>query len=178
MNPISQHALGLTRRHFLRNCQMGIGGMALGSLLVSDSSAASRTSDNPLAPRKPHFPGKAKRVIYLHMAGSPPHLDLLDYKPELVRRTGQTPPRPTPRTSRVPCLLGLQRREERGRCGRASEGPASPDARESRRDGPGRPCRGRHVRDPRARGSVRSQRAARASIRPRRRSAPDRVRAA
>ena len=116
MNPISQHALGLTRRHFLRNCQMGIGGMALGSLLVSDSSAASRTSDNPLAPRKPHFPGKAKRVIYLHMAGSPPHLDLLDYKPELVRLSGQPCPDEFLKgkrfafTSGVPKLLGTPRK--------------------------------------------------------------------
>ncbi|MCH8047872.1 MAG: DUF1501 domain-containing protein [Planctomycetes bacterium] len=116
MNPTSQHALGQTRRHFLRNCQMGIGSMALGSLLVSDSSAATRSFDNPLAPRKPHFPGKAKSVIYLHMAGSPPHLDLLDYKPELVRLNGQPCPDEFLKgkrfafTSGVPKLLGTPRK--------------------------------------------------------------------
>ena len=41
---------------------------------------------NPLAPKPPMFPAKAKRVIYLHLTGSPPHLDLFDYKPELVKR--------------------------------------------------------------------------------------------
>ena len=95
---------------------MGIGSMALGSLLVSDSSAATRSFDNPLAPRKPHFPGKAKSVIYLHMAGSPPHLDLLDYKPELVRLNGQPCPDEFLKgkrfafTSGVPKLLGTPRK--------------------------------------------------------------------
>ncbi len=95
---------------------MGIGGMALGSLLVGDSSAAGRSVDNPLAPRQPHFPGKAKSVIYLHMAGSPPHLDLLDYKPELVRLNGQPCPDEFLKgkrfafTSGVPKLLGTPRK--------------------------------------------------------------------
>ncbi len=47
---------------------------------------------NPLAGRKPHFAPKVKRVIYLHMSGGPPHLDLFDYKPELVKRDGQLAP--------------------------------------------------------------------------------------
>ena len=48
--------------------------------------------DNPLAPRQPHFPAKAKRVIYLFQAGAPSHLELFDHKPELTKRDGQLPP--------------------------------------------------------------------------------------
>jgi hypothetical protein len=50
------------------------------------------TPDNPLLPKLPHFAPKAKRVIYLHLTGSPPHLDLWDHKPELVKRDGQECP--------------------------------------------------------------------------------------
>ncbi len=123
MHTSNQHALALTRRHFLRNCQMGIGGMALASLLGEGASAAPDFNKNanidhahPLAPRTPHFPAKAKRVIYLHMAGSPPHLDLLDYKPELVKRTGQDAPDEFTKgkrfafTSGTPKLLGSPRK--------------------------------------------------------------------
>ncbi len=46
----------------------------------------------PLASRRPHFDAKAKRVIYLHMSGAPPHLDLFDYKPELVKHDGEDCP--------------------------------------------------------------------------------------
>ncbi|MCA9268005.1 MAG: DUF1501 domain-containing protein, partial [Planctomycetales bacterium] len=96
MNLQERWALGATRRHFLRDCQLGLGGLALAALAgqgaSAESGAASDRGANPLAPRAPHFPAKAKRVIYLHMAGSPPHLDLFDYKPELVKRNGQDCP--------------------------------------------------------------------------------------
>ncbi len=104
MNPITDSQWHQTRRHFLKNTGLGLGAMALASL---DAKAS-----EPLAPRPSHFPGKAKRVIYLHMAGSPPHLDLFDYKPELVRRNGQNCPDEFLRgrrfafTSGVPRLLG------------------------------------------------------------------------
>ncbi len=93
MQPESHPAMHGTRRHFLRDCQIGLGGLALSSLLASDGAAAPATELNALSPRKSHFPAKAKNVIYLHMAGSPPHLDLLDYKPELVKRDGQDCPK-------------------------------------------------------------------------------------
>jgi hypothetical protein len=74
---IHQH----TRRHFLKESAMGLGALALGSLLNScGRSAAKPTSNilfdpvNPLAPRPPMFPGKARSVIYLHMAGAPSRL--------------------------------------------------------------------------------------------------------
>ena len=80
----------LTRRWFLRDCGLGLGSIALADLLRRESSAA---TTNPLAPRAPHFEGKAKRVIYMFMAGAPSHLDLFDYKPELAKRSGQLPPK-------------------------------------------------------------------------------------
>ncbi|MEZ5304059.1 MAG: DUF1501 domain-containing protein [Verrucomicrobiales bacterium] len=105
-----QHAT--RRRHFLHQCQVGLGGVALSSLLGGQAGAAAA---DPLASKKPHFAPKAKRVIYLHMAGSPPHLDLLDYKPELVKRDGQDCPdaflkgRRFAFTSGVPKLMGTPR---------------------------------------------------------------------
>src|SRR5438128_267155 len=88
---IAEH---VTRRHFFRQSQAGIGAMALASLLSKDSPAGDDLSSviDPLAAKPPQFPAKAKRVIYLHLTGSPPHLDLFDYKPELVKRTGQDCP--------------------------------------------------------------------------------------
>src|SRR5438477_12547337 len=86
----NEQLLGTTRRHFLRDCSMGVGGAALSSLLAR--GLAAQEVENPLAPRQTHFKARAKNVIYLHMAGSPPHLDLLDYKPELVKHDGQECP--------------------------------------------------------------------------------------
>ncbi|MEX0936970.1 MAG: DUF1501 domain-containing protein [Pirellulales bacterium] len=86
----AQHAIqALTRRHFLRQCRVGIGGMALASLLSRDAfGAAPGKPEAPLAPKEPHFVARAKRVIYLHMAGSPSQLDLFDYKPKLNELNG------------------------------------------------------------------------------------------
>ncbi|MBL9167747.1 MAG: DUF1501 domain-containing protein [Verrucomicrobiales bacterium] len=80
----------LARRWFLRDCTIGLGGIALGQLLRRDGLAAAST--NPLVPRRPHYAGKAKRVIYMFHAGAPSHLELFDYKPELEKRNGQLPP--------------------------------------------------------------------------------------
>src|SRR5437879_5707627 len=104
-----QQKLHLTRRHFLRDCQIGLGGLALASLTNGQTGAQEA---NPLRPRSGHFAGKAKNVIYLHMAGSPPHLDMFDYKPELLRHNGENCPAEFLRgrrfafTSGVPKLLG------------------------------------------------------------------------
>jgi hypothetical protein len=104
----------LTRRHFLRDGSLGLGGLALSSLMGPAGDRGSPEGD-PLDPRKPHFAARAKRVIYIHFAGSPPHLDLFDYKPELVKRTGQACPeeflkgRRFAFTKGVPRLLGTPR---------------------------------------------------------------------
>jgi uncharacterized protein (DUF1501 family) len=84
----------LTRRWFFRECGVGVGAIALGSLLgrATAGEAASGREANPLAPKEPHFPARVKRVIYLFMAGAPSHLELFDCKPELARWDGKLPP--------------------------------------------------------------------------------------
>lgn len=79
-----------TRRHFLKQCGIGLGSLALGALL----SRCGQTIPVP-APETllaPHFPPKAKSVIYLHMAGAPSQLELFDFKPELAKLDGQDCP--------------------------------------------------------------------------------------
>ncbi|MCA9231361.1 MAG: DUF1501 domain-containing protein [Planctomycetales bacterium] len=115
MDPRLERLQLQTRRHFLRQSTAGLGGIALSSLLANDA-AASRSAANPLAPQQPHFQAKAHRVIYLHMTGSPPNLDLFDYKPELVRRDEQDCPdefiagREFAFTTGTPKLLGSPRK--------------------------------------------------------------------
>ncbi|HUY92663.1 MAG TPA: DUF1501 domain-containing protein [Pirellulales bacterium] len=82
-----------TRRHFFNQCGLGLGSLALAGLLseqklLADSSAGA----SPLAPKAPHFAAKAKRVIYLFMAGGPSQLELFDYKPKLQELDGQIVP--------------------------------------------------------------------------------------
>ena len=76
------------RRWFLNQCGVGLGGFALADLL----GAATGGNLDPLAPKKPHFAPKAKRVIYLFMAGGPSHLELFDNKPQLAKFDGTLPP--------------------------------------------------------------------------------------
>src|SRR5215470_9381719 len=90
-----QLARAQTRRQFLKNCQTGLGAIALASLLRRDgraSPAPAAGSDNPMAPRPPLFAPKAKSVIYLHMSGAPPQQELFDYKPKLVEHHMQPCP--------------------------------------------------------------------------------------
>ncbi|MBL8167754.1 MAG: DUF1501 domain-containing protein [Acidobacteria bacterium] len=83
----------VTRRHFFKDCGMGLGSLALASLLDGNLFAqGNRTGSNPLAPKKPHHAAKAKRVIYLFHAGAPSQLDLFDYKPGLVKYNGKPVP--------------------------------------------------------------------------------------
>ncbi len=82
------HGTALARRWFLKECGVGLGAAALTALAADDAKA----SADPLAVKAPHFAAKAKRVVYLFMAGAPSHLDLFDYKPELVKMNGQLPP--------------------------------------------------------------------------------------
>jgi hypothetical protein len=112
MNAKLQHLQNVTRRHFLKDSSAGIGAAALATLMAGDASAA--TTD-PLAPKKPHHAASAKRVIYLHLTGSPPNLDLFDYKPELVKLDGKPCPDEYLKGKRfaftkgVPKLLGTRR---------------------------------------------------------------------
>lgn len=112
MDPRLERLQLATRRHFLRNSTAGLGGIALNAFLADEAKAA---TGNPLALKKPQFPAKAKRVIYLHMTGSPPNLDMFDYKPELSKRDDQDCPdrflegKEFAFTSGVPKLMGSPR---------------------------------------------------------------------
>jgi uncharacterized protein (DUF1501 family) len=90
MNP----ALDLTRRHFFHDCGIGVGKMALASLLVDSLGrpAAAAAPPSLLAPKPPHFPGRARAVIQLFMAGAPSQLELFDYKPKLAEIAGSPIP--------------------------------------------------------------------------------------
>ena len=118
MDPRIARVRNLTRRHFFRQSQAGLGAIALSTLLAKDAPASPDGSGvvNPLAPKPPQFAAKATRVIYLHLTGSPPHLDLFDYKPELVKHDGEACPDSFLKgkrfafTSGVPKLLGTPRK--------------------------------------------------------------------
>ncbi len=121
MDPTLEHLQLRTRRYFLRDSALGLGAIAAGSLLGDKSGQAAEVG---LDLRQPHHPPRAKRVIYLHMTGSPPNLDMYDYKPELVRRNGEDCPqsflegREFAFTSGTPTLLGSPQRFSRaGECG-------------------------------------------------------------
>src|SRR5690554_7569950 len=85
-----------TRRHFLKACASGLGGIALTSLIGCNPFSTQReglsTPLEDLSFQWPHFAPKAKRIIYLHMAGAPSQLELFDYKPELEKLNGQDCP--------------------------------------------------------------------------------------
>ena len=86
MNPIRESQLNINRRLFFSRAAAGIGTVALGSLLNPQllsgaAQAGAAAGASPLRP--PHFTPKAKRVIYLFMAGGPSQIDLLDHKPKL-----------------------------------------------------------------------------------------------
>ncbi|SIO49590.1 DUF1501 domain-containing protein [Chitinophaga niabensis] len=90
-----------SRRHFLQDFAAGIGATALGSLIggcnifSSSGNAAGAgmpQSLNPLDPKAPQFPARAKNVIYLHMAGAPSQLEMFDYKPDLQKLHNQLCP--------------------------------------------------------------------------------------
>ena len=71
----------LSRRELLARCANGFGSLALASLMAQDSARAA--SENPLAPKPPHFPAKARSVIFLFMEGGPSQMDSFDPKPRL-----------------------------------------------------------------------------------------------
>ncbi len=76
----------VSRRWFLRDCAVGVGSLALADILAAQSAT------DPIAAKAPQIAAKAKRVVYLFMAGAPSHLELFDYKPMLAKYDGQLPP--------------------------------------------------------------------------------------
>src|SRR5262245_44724157 len=108
MNIFEKHAQAVTRRHFLKSSQLGLGAMALGSKLPASALAATTPPSvhNPLALRHPPSVAKAKHVIYLHMSGSPPQHDLFDYKPKLNELNMQPCPDELMKDQRFPFIKG------------------------------------------------------------------------
>lgn len=102
MRELPVQRAAVARRHFLRECGVGVGKMALASLLAGELASAAESAPGgtgavrggagPLAPKPPHFAAKAKGVIHLFMAGAPSHLDLFDYKPTLAKLEGKPIP--------------------------------------------------------------------------------------
>jgi hypothetical protein len=113
MDPFLDHKLLATRRHLLGSMAGGIGAIAMRELLGATTTPAAA---DPLAAKRPPLPAKAKRMIVIHLTGSPPHLDLYDHKPELVKRDGQECPADSIAgkkfafTSGTPKLLGTRRK--------------------------------------------------------------------
>ena len=119
MDPLSEHKLLLTRRHFFGRTATGIGAAALGSLLnpVLFGAEASGSQGGHGVLGRPHFMPTAKRIIYLFMAGGPSQMDLFDYKPALEKfhntelpasvRMGQRITTMTSGQSAFPCVKSL-----------------------------------------------------------------------
>jgi hypothetical protein len=108
----------LTRRHFFRESAIGIGGIALASLLDEKLFADGRPSPvgrapagerDALAVRPPHFAPRAKRIVYLFMAGAPSQVDLLDPKPKLRQHDGQAIPEEIVKGERFAFIKGTPR---------------------------------------------------------------------
>ena len=84
----------LSRRQLLQSTSCGFGMLALAGMLDSlglrtNTAQAASEGANPLLPRQPHFPAKAKRVIFMFMQGAPSHVDTFDYKPQLEKDDGK-----------------------------------------------------------------------------------------
>lgn len=115
MDPHLLRARAVTRRHFLRQCPLGLGSLALGSLLADrawagesaapDSLAAEHVA-HPLAPRRPAHASRARAVIYLHMSGGPPQQELFDWKPTLVEHHLKPCPQQWLEGKRFPFIKG------------------------------------------------------------------------
>ena len=111
-----EQARAITRRTFFGQ-GLGLGAVALSSLIGNESSAQTganqRPNDpmthrpNPLAVKKPHYLPKAKSVIYLHMSGAPPTLDMFDYKPKLVELNQQPCPESLRKGERFAFIKGI-----------------------------------------------------------------------
>ncbi|MFM1873632.1 MAG: hypothetical protein RL398_3054 [Planctomycetota bacterium] len=99
MDPIAALRLAASRRTFLSGCGLGLGNLALASLLRDETARATR-SDDPLAPKRPHFAARAKRVVQLFMGGAPSQYETFSNKPTLAKLQGKPVP---------PSVIGGQR---------------------------------------------------------------------
>lgn len=93
MNPDPLSA-PFSRRHMLKTLSSGFGYLAFAGLATRASGAVTAAPEGPLSPKAPHFPARAKHVIFLSMRGGPSHVDTFDYKPKLTADTGKPGKRP------------------------------------------------------------------------------------
>src|SRR4029077_9478743 len=87
----AEYARLITRRWFFRQCGVGLGSVALASLLGAEEALGITNKPSvtdPLAPKPPRYKARAKRVIFIFMAGAPSQLELFDYKPTLAKYNG------------------------------------------------------------------------------------------
>jgi hypothetical protein len=129
MNPLREHELLINRRHFFGRTAAGLGAAALGSLLNPNLFSAFGAESDPAQTilGKPHFAPKAKRIIYLFMAGGPAQMDLLDYKPTLETlhqtelpdsvRMGQRLTGMTSGQKNFPVVKSIFKFSQHGKCG-------------------------------------------------------------
>ncbi len=108
MNPQADPLISLTRRHFFGRGAAGIGRAALAGLLSGDAHAENRPAAVSGLPGLPHFPPKAKRVIYLFQSGGPSQMELFDYKPRLKEFQGQDLPESVRMGQRLTGMSALQ----------------------------------------------------------------------
>ena len=126
MNPMHEWIQSETRRQFFSRGKNALGAAALASLLGPLGELAAAESSGAALPR-PHFPARAKHVIYLHMVGGPSQMDLFDYKPQMQAwydkdlpdsiRQGQRLTTMTSGQSRFPIAPSKFKFSQRGRCG-------------------------------------------------------------
>jgi hypothetical protein len=113
MHPLDEHRLLLTRRALFgkaASAGLGVGTAALASLLTRDLAAAEKApAASGALPGLPHFPPKAKRVIYLMQGGAPTHVDLFDYKPDLAKRRGMELPESVHKGQRLTTMTAGQK---------------------------------------------------------------------
>ncbi|MFN0126664.1 MAG: DUF1501 domain-containing protein [Verrucomicrobiales bacterium] len=127
MNPLFQHQILQTRRQFFGTTGLRLGGLAMLSMLGRETAKAVGSTVHSALPGMPHYPAKAKAVIYLHMNGGPPQLDLWDYKPNLKDQFDKDLPksflgeRITTMTSgqaKFPVAPSIFKFAQHGQCGR------------------------------------------------------------
>jgi hypothetical protein len=104
-----RYSLNLNRRTFLSRASVGIGSLALGSLLVPDLFSGTNKEDEALPPGVAHFAPKAKRVIYLFQSGAPSQLELFDYKPLLRKMQGEELPESVRNGQRLTGMTAFQK---------------------------------------------------------------------
>ncbi len=112
MNLFHEYGQAITRRHFFSGASLGLGTAALGSLLQNTQAAAPSQQPEKFGglPELPHFAPKARRAIYLFMAGAPCQIDLLDYKPKLDEMFDKDLPESVRQGQRLTTMTSGQKR--------------------------------------------------------------------